>query len=238
MSRSDAIDLVKRATGMTVQTGLFSGMRMTPLQSWGGGEDIAPQLLGTYEQELHPTLARLMARDYRTVVNVGCAEGYYSVGLARCLPKAHVYAFDIDARARTACRANARENGVSDRVTINGLCQPEVLGEIAALDPDMLLVLDCETYELPLLTSEAGFAAVRRADLVIETHDWLDRSIVPQLMARFLHTHKLSFLHSEGRNPNAFAFLARISDLERWMMVCENRPELQNWLVCESMNRF
>lgn len=56
-------------------------------------------------------------------------------------------------------------------------------------------------------------------------------------MAKFLYSHKLFFLHSEGRNPNQFAFLAQINDLERWMMVCENRPELQNSLVCESMTR-
>lgn len=237
MSRPEAIELVKRATRMTIQTGMFSGMKMTPMQSWGGGEDIAPQLLGTYEQELHPTLSRLMARHYLTIVNVGCAEGYYAVGLARCMPKAQVFAFDIDEKARGACRANALENEVHDRITINGLCEPTTLAEISVRDPDMLLVLDCEGYELPLLTSDEGFAAVRRADLIVETHDWVDRSIVPQLVSRLLYTHKLSFLHSEGRNPNAFAFLSKISDVDRWMMVCENRPELQSWLVCETMNR-
>ncbi len=99
MSRSEAIDPVRRATGMAAQTGPFAGMRMTTLQSWDGGEDIAPQLLGTCEQELHPTLTRPMARNHRTVVNVGCAEGFCTVGLARCRLRAHVCVFDVDERA-------------------------------------------------------------------------------------------------------------------------------------------
>ncbi len=137
MSRPDAIDLVRRATNMTVQAGLFAGMGMTPLQGWRGGEDIAPQLLGTHEQEQRPALARPMARGARTVVNVGCAEGHDAAGLARRLPGAHVHAFDIDGKARAARRADARENGVGDRVTINGSCGPEeVPGGSAAPDPD------------------------------------------------------------------------------------------------------
>jgi hypothetical protein len=63
------------------------------------GKDIAegcavPKLLGCYEQELHPALNRAIDTDYGVILNIGCAEGYYPVGLARVLPTAHVIAFD------------------------------------------------------------------------------------------------------------------------------------------------
>jgi hypothetical protein len=61
MSRQEIIALVKQATGMVVQTGPFAGMRLHDRQSWGGGMDIGPQLLGVYEEELHPTLLSFVA---------------------------------------------------------------------------------------------------------------------------------------------------------------------------------
>src|SRR2546423_12652663 len=72
-----------------------------------------PKLLGTYELELHPAVERLIASRPTTVVNVGAAEGYYAVGLARRLPDARILAFDIDERSQEHCRRLAALNGVA-----------------------------------------------------------------------------------------------------------------------------
>ena len=114
MSRKDALELVKRKTAMTVQTGPFAGMVMHDVQTWGAGDDIGPQLLGTYEQELHEWLNRFVLKSPSTIINIGCAEGYYAVGLARLLSTARVLGFDTDLRAQEACR----NNSILNRVTI------------------------------------------------------------------------------------------------------------------------
>lgn len=58
----------------------------------------------------------------RTVINVGCAEGYYAIGMARAMPDSHIYAYDIDEEAQCLCRKMAKLNSVAERVTIRGGC--------------------------------------------------------------------------------------------------------------------
>ena len=65
-----------------VLSGPFAGMAMLPESSWGDG-DLAPKLLGCYEAELHPAIAKAISRKPKNIVNIGCAEGYYAVGMAR-----------------------------------------------------------------------------------------------------------------------------------------------------------
>src|ERR1700751_5228426 len=45
-----------------------------------------PKLVGCYEEELHSVIEQIIRGRYSIVVNVGCAEGYYAVGLALKMP--------------------------------------------------------------------------------------------------------------------------------------------------------
>ena len=150
MSRHEIIEFVKRTTEMTVQTGPFAGLKLADVQTWGH-EEIGSQLLGIYERELRPVLLELASRRPTLVINVGCAEGYYAVGLARLIPTARVHAFDIDERAQNVCRTNAALNGASDRIVVEGICSPQRLREISAGHTNILVVVDCEGAEKELL---------------------------------------------------------------------------------------
>ena len=55
---------------------------------------------------------------YPVVVNIGCAEGYYAVGMAGRMPDTRVDAFDIDPAAQRACGELAARRGVADRVRV------------------------------------------------------------------------------------------------------------------------
>src|SRR6202008_1532945 len=83
------------------------------------------------------------------IIDVGCAEGYYAVGLARLAPQATVHAFDIDEAARTACAELARRNGVAERVRIGGAFPPE--GFEAFAGRRVLVMVDAEGAELDVL---------------------------------------------------------------------------------------
>ena len=87
--------------GDRVVAGPFAGMTYPPDSAEGY---FVPKLLGCYEQELHPALAQFCQGRPGTVLNIGCAEGYYAVGLARALPNVTIYAWDIapNAREKTA----------------------------------------------------------------------------------------------------------------------------------------
>src|SRR5215218_9023943 len=109
--------------GLTVRRGPFSGLRYPPADV-ANVTTLVPKLMGSYERELHVPMERLLEPRPSIVVNAGCADGYYAVGLARRLPEATVHAFDLEPRWRWICGRLARVNGVSERVVIGERLDP------------------------------------------------------------------------------------------------------------------
>ena len=64
---------------VAVRSGPFQGMRYLDEIVWGS---VTPRWLGCYEWELHGAVRQILDRGYKTIIDVGCAEGYYAVGLA------------------------------------------------------------------------------------------------------------------------------------------------------------
>lgn len=219
---------IARVTGNVVQSGPFQGMVLPDTVSWGDG-DLAPKALGCYEAELHPAIELAIAADPALVVNVGCAEGYYAIGLARRLPGAQVHAFDIAEKAQEVCTATARRNGVDARVTVGGFCSAERLADLAGAGA-ALIVMDCEGGELDLVT-QASLPALARATLLIECHDFIGKEIQPVLTDRLAATHAVEVVIEGARDPNAYPILRRLGSLDRWLSVCEFRPVTMSWLI-------
>ena len=103
---------------------------------------LIPRLMGTYESELHPHLLAFVEAGLDLVIDVGCAEGYYAVGLARLMPEVVVHAHDIDEAARRACTELAARNGVSERVIVGGEFRPD--GFEAFAGRRVLVMVDAE----------------------------------------------------------------------------------------------
>jgi hypothetical protein len=234
LCRAETTAFLLQTQGRNVLSGPYSGMVLLDEVSWADG-DIAPKLLGTYEEELHAAINKAARRHPHTVVNVGCAEGFHAVGLARLLPEARIFAFDIDPKAQTICRRAAEANGVGGRISVSGACSIEQLSNLVTKSDHVLLFLDCEGVEKDLLTPPPPFGPdFRNCDIVIECHDFIDRSITTTLTQRFTETHTLENIIEGPRNPNRFDCLRRLPSINRWLAVDENRPELMNWLVCWS----
>ena len=157
---------IVRSTEGKVQSGPFAGMVLPTRTSWGGG-DIAAKILGFYEAELHRHIERAIERQPDIVVNVGCAEGYYAIGLARRLPAARLHAFDISPEAQSVCAAAAAQNGVADRVSIGGRCDSGQLVALARSGKRVLIVMDCEGGELQLLDQDT-VRQLGNCDLIVE----------------------------------------------------------------------
>ena len=108
--------------GTVVMAGPLKGMDF--LAQSAEGCHIA-KLLGCYEQPLHFAIEEAIAAEYPQILNIGCAEGYYAVGMARRMPHTRVHAFDLNANAREICAELAQKNGVAGQVTIGELFQPQ-----------------------------------------------------------------------------------------------------------------
>jgi tetratricopeptide (TPR) repeat protein len=228
----------EQQSGNRVMSGIFAGMQLPD----DGFYWKLQMLIGVYEAELHPWLHEWItayhnaARSYTRLINIGCGEGYYAVGLARLWSQTRVYAFDNDERAQALCRHTATLNGVLDQMEIAGYCDPAMLQ--TTIDPNRtLLVIDCEGCEYALL-DPALVPALAHCDLLIECHDHLPvpngpaptRSISDTLRLRFAATHRVEAIRSGARDPNTVPFMDNMNDLLRWLSVCEYRGGVQTWL--------
>jgi hypothetical protein len=223
--------LVARA-GTTIQDGPFAGMTYVASASEGG---IAPKLLGVYETVLHDVLVGAPEQGFDAVLNVGCAEGYYAVGLARLLPEAAILAWDIDAVARGKCLELARLNGVETRVALRERFEPRdvnsACSELSAKlgrRPKGLLVMDCEGAEFALLDPLA--ADFRWLDLVVEVHPRQDR-MVEALIRRFESTHVVEERQARTVVPPLPSWLESLGHLDQLLAVWEWRAAPTPWLV-------
>jgi hypothetical protein len=217
-------DLVERLRSR-VHGGPFAGMRYTPQAV---GSVLLPKLLGCYEAELHDFIASLNPMKYAAVINIGCAEGYYTVGFALRWPHVRSFAFDVDPLARRLCANLARLNGVGERVIIAGGCDFASLRRCLA-EP-ALIVSDCEGCEHQLLCPER-VPALRTADILVELHECAGRSCVDGLLQRFASSHTLQLVSSTERDPAALPALRDLKSEAQRLAVSEFRLPGQQWAL-------
>lgn len=215
--------VIEERCGLVVQSGPFAGMAYI---SESVCSSLVPKLLGSYEGELHEVLRQILSGEYETVIDIGCAEGYYAVGLALGLPRARVYAFDIDTRARELCTRLAEANNVAERVIVAGECNHEKLNSL--IRGRTLIVCDCEGCELQLL-DPARAPELRKSDLLIELHDLIIPDITPTLISRFTQTHQITLIDAEDRDPGAFPILKDFDQLTQRTAVAEFRDGPMQW---------
>ncbi len=210
--------------GHTIKHGPFTGMNYGVPASEGGG---APRLMGVYETSLAPVIDDIVAGDPALIIDVGCAEGYYAVGLARRLPNATIWARDTDARARQKCRDLAEMNGVADRV--------EVGGTMTHADFDICLrhksvvVCDIEGAEIDLLqpTLARGLYA---ADILVECHPAVGNDVAATIKDRFALTHDIVQLDRKLDDEGLPQWMQGSSDLDRLLALWEWRSTPTPWL--------
>jgi hypothetical protein len=208
---------------LVVVNGPFKGMKYLRLSS---GSALMPKLVGSYEMELHPTLEEIIQSEYDRILNIGCAEGYYAVGLALRMPRPDIHGFELNAAARERCRQLAELNGLSDRINIHGLCTPDDL--VALTKPRTLIVCDCEGAELELL-DPARVHGLLQADILVEIHDFIDPRISSAIFERFDATHRIRMISSTKRHPAAFPALRSLSPREQLFALEEFRPGTMEW---------
>jgi hypothetical protein len=209
--------------GLAVQNGPFQNMRypaelLTPEKITRYA--LLPKIVGCYEAELHEILAQVTGRNYDIVVNIGCSEGYYAIGLSLRLPNACVFAFDIDPLARQLCHKMARLNQVTDRITIQGECTTHHLQELVG--DNTLIVSDCEGCELQLLRPDS-VACLRACDLVVELHDCFDPSTSEVVTGRFAQSHDTVVLTRATRDPAVYPSLEGLTPYRQRLAVSETR---------------
>ena len=185
--------ITKHFPELTVVSWPFRWLRYKEYRS---GIIMPAKLAGGYEKYLEQWTSDAIAAKYDTILNVWSAEWYYSVGFAKALPEATVYAFDTSIKCQQMCRTLAALNETSN---------VHVAGEFRMQDLDKyakgktLLLCDIEWGERQLL-DPALHDGLKNTDIIVECHDFLHNGIVDTLLERFFLTHSIEIIGFQSKD--------------------------------------
>jgi len=239
---NEALRLLAKWRSALIQNTLLQQHGTVVMQGPLRGLDFLPQsaegchiakLLGCYEQPLQPHVEAAIAAGYPLVLNIGCAEGYYAVGMARRMPNTRVLAFDLNPTAQQVCRELASKNDVADRVSVGALFTP---ADFAAYASERVLVLcDIEGAERELLNPQTA-PALAGMDLIVESHECLQPGITQTLVERFAATHDITLINDDGQRQlqGAPPWFCNLAHLDQLLATWEWRSGPTPWLVMRS----
>jgi hypothetical protein len=211
--------------GSVVYGGLFRGMKYLEQKSQGL---LLPRLLGTYEAELQPYFEAFLGEGVDDIIDVGCAEGYYAVGLARLAPGVTVHAHDIDENARALCAELAQLNDVADRFVIGGEFKPADFQKFEGRR--VLVLVDAEGAEVDVL-DPAQAPALAGMAIVVETHDFVQPGAEATLMERFSETHEITRVMPRPKAFDVPPWMEGWHDVDLLIAGWEFRQRPTPWLV-------
>lgn len=213
-----------------VLDGVFKGMKYPAYESFGSG--LLSKLLGSYEDELHPALKSLASNKYSDIIDVGCAEGYYAVGLAMIFPETQVHAYDIEEKALDLCKKMASTNQTIGRTIFKSKCDKQELLSFKSVKKG-LVICDCEGYEKELFDNEVA-KSLLQCDFIIELHDGIVPGIKDQIQNTFESTHNLEFVRSKLKSVKDYPLMEKLPVEYRQDIYLIERDSYLDWAVVRS----
>ena len=222
--------LVNRRSGMSVLNGPFAGMRYVS-ESYGSA--YVPKVVGCYERELYGVMEGVIAEGHDLIVDVGSAEGYFSVGLAtRC--SSPVVAYEMEAEGRALSSELCQLNGVVDRIDQRGECDASELEQTLADAENAFVLMDVEGAEAEILDLESA-PALRNATVLVELHEFARPGVTALLLQRFAESHSTRMIWEEDRSASDYPYSSFWTGLmpSRYLRraVEEHRGFKQSWML-------
>ena len=242
---NNSLRLLSKWRSVLIQNTLLQQQGTVVVQGPLAGMDFLPQsaegchiakLLGCYEQPLQPFIEQAITNAYPTILNIGCAEGYYAVGMAIRMPSTQVLAFDLNPKAQEVCAALAQKNAVSGRVKVGALFKPQDFEDYGG--QKVLVLCDIEGAEKDLLNPEVA-PTLKGMDLIVESHECLLPGITQLLINRFKDTHQITLVQDNGQRQlqDAPQWFNNLAHLDQLLATWEWRSGATPWLVMKSNAR-
>jgi len=211
--------------GENVQSGPFKGMVYAGVTATEGSR--LPRLIGYYERTLRPVIDEIISRGYPLVIDVGCAEGYYAVGLAIQMPQTRVWARGTNPKAQANCAKLAALNGVADRIKIGSILTHGDFDICSG--QDTIVICDIEGAERELLDPDKA-PGLLQADILVESHECDDAGLTETLRKRFAPTHDVETFDRAVDSSVLPPWMESLSDLDRLIALWEWRAGPTPWL--------
>jgi len=233
--RNGVTDLAQRLVAddqPVVRAGPFAGMTY-PAGRLADVDSAVAKLVGTYEREIAWVFERAIAQRISTFIDVGCADGYYAVGMAYASPTTTTFAYDLASSARELCSETAAASAVRDRVRIRKRFTVESLGCTGS--GDALVLCDIEGGEVELLRCTAA-VCLASSVVVVEVHEDARPGAGDRLRTAFAGTHTCATVPQQPRSEPP-APLADWPRDDRVHALSEFRGPLLHWIVFEPKAR-
>ena len=190
-----------------------------------------PMLIGVWEKEISFIWDSL--QEFKYIIDIGAAEGFYAVGLARKYPDKMIYAFEMNLSTQRVLEKVISDNFVKN-IEIRGKCEYDNLKNFGTKLDSALIVMDCEGYEIELLNTHST-TIFKNTYILVELHEMYAPGCTNELRKRFSSTHIIQEI--EGKNrcindwPKELKLLSYLYPNELLLdFMDEGRPYPMNWL--------
>lgn len=215
--------------GMTVVDGPFAGMKYITQST---GSSYITKLIGSYEEVLHKTIEDLKNRNYNTIIDIGCAEGYYLNGLGIYNKNAILIGYDTEDIALKLTKNLYEENELKNNLILDKECTHKKLD--SQITKNTLIICDSEGFEYYILNPKKSKKLKMAQTLVIELHDFVTANIKQILINRFSKTHNISTIKFKHASIENYLFLQQMKNkVDRYNILYERAEQEQEWLVME-----
>jgi predicted O-methyltransferase YrrM len=210
-----------------ILAGPFAGM---PYIANSSGSAFLPKIVGTYELEIAAAIETIKATPHDLIIDIGAAEGYYAVGLARACAEsgARIICFEAHKPARYLLNRLARLNQLDGRIDVQGFCTPTLLAPALTRADHSAIICDCEGGE-DVLLNPAAIPALTRATILVELHEKAAPGIGRRLRARFAPTHHIDQYNSRDRTPADLPPSIPLQGEDVAIVLSEYRNEPNSW---------
>lgn len=196
--------IIERARKSTrVVSGPFKGAKATEsatVHDWN-------KLMGIYEFYLHPYFEAAIAANPMVCIDVGAAQGYYTLGMAHRLPLSRHIAYEMDEGERKKLLSAITELDPGLNIDVRDECTLNRLKSDLLSSDSGFLLMDCEGGEKDLLTEDVH-DCLSRWHILLEVHDYHAPGAGEKIMQIFKDSHDISLCWSKDPSPSDLAQIA------------------------------
>ena len=231
--RHDINKRVLTSVGNVVLYGPFKNLEINEPSAWDSSSATASKVLGLYEQEI---LLELQTLGYfKTVINIGAADGYYGFGMLKSKLCEEVIFFESDSESRQQIikknSALETQNQVYPKATEASL--NSVISKLSL--NETLFIVDIEGGEYNIFT-ESLLSKLKSSTIILEIHEFLEPQFEKdKFEKRFLKNFEVKKIYGSKRVLPKLDILDKLRENEKWLFVSEGRIQSMEWWILTPM---
>lgn len=222
MNENEFNNLVFETTNGVVQNGLFKNLKYAEKR-----DRIHNKILGLYENQLQIFIKDAILKNPDIVINIGCGDGYYGLGLAKILNNCKSILVDTSEDELIRAKNNARINNLNNVSFLNDITDEELIRLVNAHSRPFVFI-DIEGAEHKFL-DHIKYECLSKCIIMIETHDFIYRNITSLLINRFSASHKVYIINDTEKHIMD-DFLNNIELDDKLAFQSEGRPQGMKWI--------